>query len=277
MSKISARILSIAILGFVAIWGYQISASADTVSRSATPTAQRSPTLTPTPIPSKVADREGPILLAPADGSRIENGLPDFQFIGLRQSFTHEIYIRNVEGVVTIWTPDDKGMNELSPLPAGDYTWQVCAIGYIDPTPRCSDMIWSFEIAPYAMTPIPTVMASPTATITPLATSELIPVPPLLIAPADGAVLHTALPEFEYEIVPNAQAYEIWINGADDFQAVWVISGFEVTGMYAGYPYTPTPGALPDGDYEWHVCAKRYSSGRGICSTETWTFTVQAQ
>ncbi|MBZ0318420.1 MAG: hypothetical protein K8L91_18555, partial [Anaerolineae bacterium] len=111
--------------------------------------------------------------------------------------------------------------------------------------------------------------------ITPLATSDLPPVPPMLIAPADGAVLASGVPDFQYEMVPNAQAYEIWIYGDDDFEALWVVSGFDVTGMYAGYPYTPTPGALLVGEYRWSVCAKRYSSGRGICSLEEWTFTIQ--
>lgn len=266
---ISTRVLIGILMVLLGLMGYQMAASKNPALVSSTPFHS------PTPIPSRVADGNGPILVASADGSILTSAVPDFRFSGLRQSFTHEIHIRNAKGEVVIWTP---GKSE-SPLPAGDYTWQACAIGYFDPTPKCSDMIWSFEITSRTARPMqtPTPVVSPTPTITPLATSELPPIPPMLIAPADGAVLASGLPNFQYEVVPNAQAYEIWIYGDDDFEAVWVVSGFDVTGMYAGYPYTPTPTVLPDGEYEWAVCAKRYSSGRGICSQERWAFTIQAE
>lgn len=260
-------LLASIIMALLGLIGYPIAAGA---------TRDRLMTPSPTPIASRVADGAGPILVAPRDGSILTDAVPDFQFIGLRQSFRHEIYIRAANGTVVIWTPLEDDTPPLSPLPEGRYTWQVCAIGYIDPGPKCSAMTWTFVIQSQATPPPPsaTVMASVTPTITPLPTSEIPPVPPLLIAPADGAVLHTGIPDFQYEIVPNAQAYEISIWGANGFSALWVITGFNVTGMDVGSNYTPTPSALPDGVYTWRVCAKRYSSGRGICSTETWTFTI---
>lgn len=269
---ISTRVLIVITMVLLGLLGYQMAVSENLAFWSGTRTPVHSPTPTLTPMPSRVVDGNGPILVAPPDGSILTSAIPDFRFSGLRQSFTHEIHIRNAKGNEIIWTP---GKSE-NPLPPGDYTWQVCAIGYLDPTPKCSDRVWSFEINSGTVIPqTPAVVVSPTPTITPLATSELPPVPPILIAPADGAVLASGVPDFQYEMIPNAQAYEIWIYRDDDFEALWVVSGFDVTGMYAGYPYTPTPGALPVGEYRWSVCAKRYSSGRGICSLEEWTFTIQ--
>lgn len=158
----------------------------------------------------------------------------------------------------------------LFPFPTLTHTENASVVAATSVATEPAPISSSFtEVAATSMLTEPATIEK-SATPTALPTSYL-PRGMRLLAPPDGAVLDSNMPQFEYERIANAWAYDVHIiNLETEQEIVWRNSVGPPVNLDDFLVVTPSP--LPDGSYEWSVCVSRYADA--YCTTQRWTFII---
>ena len=190
-----------------------------------------------------------PVLQSPGSGDKISDNQPVFEWSSVSDTsgvtYIFELTSGDFAAPRFVAVVGSPSITPLDPLPDGDYMWRVYAV---DGAGRTGNFSTVFNL---------TVDTAP-------------PAPPVLVAPAQDAVVAAAKPTFQWQAATGDVAdYRIQVTSGDIHTGPYDID------VVIAQPTTNFQAAddLLDGSYSWRVIAS--DAALNTASSEVGTFTVQ--